>query len=89
MLGYYYSYTVYDHSIPVVFLIILEFVKLPHVVVVHVYNLPISDWEIDSLTLLEHEHRFIAALYSKLLKRGETHVINTFQYMYLSLSFLA
>ena len=32
---------------------------------------------------------FIAALYSKLLKRGETHVINTFQYMYLSLSFLA
>ena len=58
MLGYYYSYTGYDHSIPVVFLIILEFVKLPHVVVVLVYNLPISDWEIDSLTLLEHEHRF-------------------------------
>lgn len=70
MLGYYYSYTVYDHSIPVVFLIILEFVKLPHVVVVHVYNLPISDWEIDSLTLLEHEHRFHCCIILKVTEKG-------------------
>ena len=67
MLGYYYTCTVDDHSISVVFTIILEFVKLPHVVVV--YNLPISDWEIDSLTLLEHEHRLPCCIIFKVTEK--------------------